>query len=405
METNRRNFLRAMAAAGTAGAVPASLSARPPTEDRNAPLSERDSASQAAPIPVKAPDLPTLAPRRVNEDGVNKEFHIICEPVRREFAPGRVVDCWGFNGTCPGPTIEVTQGDRVRLVVENRLPEPFSMHWHGFEIPVEMDGVPGVTQDPIEPGGTFVYEFRLHQHGTFFYHSHMAMQELMGMVGMFIMHPRQAYQPVVDRDYGLIFQTWQLKANSTIPATQGMDFNWFTINGRAGPASTPLLARLGERVRLRMVNLSMIHHPIHLHGFTFQTVGTEGGRIPRSAWQPGNTSMVGVAQARDVEFEAEYPGDWMLHCHLPHHMMNQMVPLVGPRHRAPGEAGSEVPGFRQDMMMMNMDDMVAKPETRGMRPTWSTGVMGMMTVMRVLEPDLFDSIQEEIDARDAEEQS
>ena len=398
--TSRRNFLRSVAAAGTAGAVPIAAGATRPLGVEPAQFAAGEAESSVAPIAVHAPDLPTLAPRRVNEDGVNKEFHIICEPVKREFVPGRVVDCWGFNGTCPGPTIEVTQGDRVRLVVENRLPEPFSMHWHGFEIPVEMDGVPGVTQDPIEPGGTFVYEFTLHQHGTFFYHSHMAMQELMGMVGMFIMHPRRAYQPTVHRDYGLILQTWQIKPNSSIVATQGMDINWFTINGRAGPATTPLLAKLGERVRLRMVNLSMIHHPIHLHGFTFQTVGTEGGRIPRSAWEPGNTVLVGVAQARDVEFDAEYLGDWMLHCHLPHHMMNQMVPLVGPRHIKGEDANMNVPGYRQDMFMA-MDQMVAKPETRGMRPTWSGGVMGMMSIVRVLEPEMFDSIQEEINARDA----
>jgi len=207
----------------------------------------------------------------------------------------------------------------------------------------------------------------------------------------------------VDRDYGLVLQTWDIKANATIPATLGMDFNWLTINGKAGPATTPLLAKLGERVRLRMVNLSMMHHPIHLHGFTFRTVGTEGGRMPESTWEPGNTVLVGVAQARDVEFEAEYPGDWMLHCHLPHHMMNQMVALVGPRFLrengmdATAVSPMSVPGFRQDMFMP-MDAEVAKPETRGMRPTWSGGVMGMMTVVRVLDESTFDSIQAEIAA-------
>ncbi len=384
MHTNRRSFLGSMMGAGAVAAVPAGAAAQ--------------SGRGGMPLPVITPDLPTLQPRQVDTDGVNKEFHIICEPVKREFVPGRVIDCWGFNGTCPGPTIEVTEGDRVRLVVENRLPEPFSMHWHGFEIPIEMDGVPGVTQDPIAPGGTFVYEFTLHQNGTFFYHSHMPMQELLGMVGLFIMHPRRAYRPAVDRDYGMIFQTWDIKPNATVPATLGMDFNWLTINGKAGPDTTPLLAKLGERVRLRMVNLSMMHHPIHLHGFTFQTVGTEGGRMPESTWEPGNTVLVGVAQARDVEFVAEYPGDWMLHCHLPHHMMNQMVALVGPRHmRHGGGEMSNVPGFRQDMFMP-MDQEVAKPETRGMRPTWSGGVMGMMTVVRVLEPAAFDQIQAEIAA-------
>ncbi|MXZ72941.1 MAG: copper oxidase [Acidobacteria bacterium] len=396
MRTNRRQFLGATLAGVGAAAVPAETStgAAGVTAPAGAPADDG-----ALPLPVVTPDLPTLQPRRIDADGV-KEFHLVAEPVRRNFLPGRPVDCWGFNGTMPGPTIEVTQGDRVRLVVENRLPELFAMHWHGFEIPIEMDGVPGLTQDPIAPGETFIYEFTLHQHGTFFYHSHMAMQEMMGMIGLFIMHPREAYAPRVDRDFGLIFQEWALRPNSNVPNTLEMDFNWFTINGRAGPSTTPLLVRRGERVRVRMVNLGMDHHPIHLHGNTFETVATEGGRIPRAAWQPGNTVLVGVAQARDIEFEAKYPGDWMLHCHLPHHMMNHMVAMVGPmqmRHGTSDDA-PQVPGFPQDMFMA-MDSMVEKPETRGLRPTWTGGMMGMMTLVRVLEDDLYDAIQADIAAR------
>ena len=358
----------------------------------------------SATVPIVTPDLPALPPRRTDVNGV-KEFHLVAEPVRRDFLPGRTVDCWGFNGTMPGPTIEVTQGDRVRLVVENRLPELFSMHWHGFEIPIEMDGVPGLTQDPIAPGETFVYEFTLHQHGTFFYHSHMAMQEMMGMIGLFIMHPREAYRPRVQRDFGLVFQEWAILPNASVPNTMEMEFNWLTINGRAAPATTPLLVRQGERVRIRMVNMGMDHHPVHLHGHTFRTVATEGGRIPEAAWQPGNTVLLGVAQARDVEFEATHLGDWVLHCHLPHHMMNQMVSMVGPRQMRHGTspAAASVPGFPQDMFMTR-DRMVSKPETRGLRPTWTGGMMGMMTMVRVLEPAAFDAIQAEIAARAAAEQ-
>lgn len=396
MRTNRRQFLGA-----TLGGVGAAAAGERASTGAVAAIANAGAraADDAAPLPVVTPDLPTLPPRRIDADGV-KEFHLVAEPVRRDFLPGRPVDCWGFNGTMPGPTIEVTEGDRVRLVVENRLPELFSMHWHGFEIPIAMDGVPGLTQDPIAPGETFTYEFTLHQHGTFFYHSHMAMQEMMGMIGLFIMHPREAYAPRVDRDFGLIFQEWALRPNSSIPNTLEMDFNWFTINGRAGPATTPLLVRRGERVRIRMVNLGMDHHPIHLHGNTFETVATEGGRIPRAAWQPGNTVLVGVAQARDIEFDATHPGDWMLHCHLPHHMMNHMVAMVGPmqmRHGTSDDA-PQVPGFPQDMFMA-MDEMVEKPETRGLRPTWTGGMMGMMTLVRVLEDDLYDAIQADIAAR------
>ena len=112
-----------------------------------------------------------------------------------------------------------------------------------------------------------------------------------------------------------------------------MEFNWLVSTARSGPAITPLIVRLGDRVRIRLINLGMDHHPMHIHGHTLHVTGTEGGRIPQAAWQPGNTELVGVAQARDIEFVANNPGDWMIHCHLPHHMMNQMASVAGPMTR------------------------------------------------------------------------
>jgi hypothetical protein len=132
-------------------------------------------------------------------------------------------------------------------------------------------------------------------------------------------------------------QEYAVLPNNTVPNTMNMEYNWLLLNGKAGPASTPLIVRLGDRVRLRFVNLGMDHHPMHLHGYTFHVTGTEGGRIQESAWWPGNTVLVGVAQARDVELTANRPGDWMLHCHLPHHMMNQMSSNVGSMTRRPGQ--------------------------------------------------------------------
>ncbi|HSM79546.1 MAG TPA: multicopper oxidase domain-containing protein, partial [Bryobacteraceae bacterium] len=184
-----------------------------------------------------------------------KEFHLVADVVRTEFLPGRAVDAWGYNGTVPGPAIEVEEGERIRIIVENRLPEATSMHWHGLEIPVEMDGVPGVVQDPIPPGGKFTYEFQVRQNGTFFYHSHMPMQEMMGMIGFLVVHPRTPHQPRVDKDFGLILQEWAILPNNTVPNTLAMEFNWLTMNGKAGPATTPMIARLGDRVRIRLVNL------------------------------------------------------------------------------------------------------------------------------------------------------
>jgi hypothetical protein len=283
-------------------------------------------------VPVQTPGINNLP--FTLDNGV-KVFHLVAEPVKQQVLPGKIIDLWGFNGSAPGPTIQVNQGDRVRVIVENHLPEPTSMHWHGFEIPNNMDGGPGVSQEPIKPGERFIYEFTLHQAGTYFYHSHMAMQEMFGMLGAFIMHPKAAYTPPVDRDFVLLLQEYAVLPNNSIPNSMNMEFNWLVMNGKAGPAIPPLIVRLGDRVRIRFINLGMDHHPIHLHGHTFYVTGTEGGRIPQSAWIPGNTVLVGVAQARDIEFIANNPGDWMLHCHLPHHMMNQMSSIVGPMTRSP----------------------------------------------------------------------
>jgi FtsP/CotA-like multicopper oxidase with cupredoxin domain len=307
-------------------------------------------------LPVMMPDLPTLPFKLV--DGV-KEFHLIAEVVKTQLMPGRPMTAWGFNGSIPGPTIEVNQGDRVRVIVENHLPEMTAMHWHGFEVPMEMDGSVGLGQDPIPPGGKFVYEWTLHQHGTFFYHSHFPMQEMMGMIGMVIMHPEKPYEPPVDRDFGLVLQEWALLPNNEVPNTLSMEFNWLTFNGKAGPDCTPMIVKQGERVRIRMINIGMDHHPIHLHGVQFVMTGTEGGRVPEALWYDMNTIIVGVAQARNIEFEAKYVGDWMLHCHLPHHMMNQMASMVGPMtHGGSGlHAGAGMP---EGMGMLRKGDALSE---------------------------------------------
>ena len=153
------------------------------------------------------------------------------------------------------------------------------------------------------------------------------------MIGAFIMHPEKAYDPPVNKDFAIILQEFAILPNNPIPNSMNMEFNWLTFNGKAGPATTPLIVRLNDRVRIRFINLGMDHHPIHLHGHTFVVTGTEGGRQPKTTWGPKNTVLVGVAEAVDVEFVANNPGDWMIHCHLPHHMMNQMSSVVGPMTR------------------------------------------------------------------------
>jgi len=324
----RRSFFRSVLGLGT-GAVVLSRESRA----RQVHSSDQAATQQAhvgPTVPVVTPDIADL-PFTI-DNGV-KAFHLIAEPVKQVIIPGRALDLWGFNGSAPGPTIQANEGDRLRIVFENHLPEPTGIHWHGLELPIEMDGVPGIGQKPVMPGERFVYEFSLHQNGTFFYHSHMAMQEMVGMLGGFIIHPKTPYTPRVDKDYLIALQEYAVLPNSTIPNSMNMEFNWLTFNGKAGPASTPFVIRQGERVRIRIINLGMDHHPIHLHGFTFWETGREGARQPDTLWHRGNTILVGVAQARDIEFVADRVGDWMFHCHLPHHMMNQMSSNVGPMTR------------------------------------------------------------------------
>jgi len=328
--SDRRNFMRGFLTLGASALSLPRLFAQHATRGAATHEAHRTDTRGESNVAVQTLDIPDL-PFTV-ENGV-KTFHLVAEPVKQQVAPNKTLILWGFNGSAPGPTIQVNQGDRVRIIVDNHLPEATSMHWHGLEIPHNMDGGPGISQEPIQPGGRFIYEFTLRQEGTYFYHSHMAMQEMMGMLGGFVMHPKQPHRPAVDKDFLFLLQEYAVLPNNVVPNSMNMEFNWLLLNGKAGPATTPLVIRLGDRVRVRLVNLGMDHHPIHLHGHTFTVTGTEGGRIPESAWYPGNTVLVGVAQSRDFEFVANNPGDWMLHCHLPHHMMNQMSSSVGPMSR------------------------------------------------------------------------
>jgi FtsP/CotA-like multicopper oxidase with cupredoxin domain len=337
--SNRRTFLQRAFGAGAALCAGRRLSAQAMQMQMPArPGSPAAQSKQPPTFPFPTPVVTTeVGDLSYTMDGATKVFHLVSEVLRQKIHPGKTIDAWGFNGGAPGPTIQVNQGDHVRVMFDNHLPEPSSIHWHGFEDLVGYDGMPGISQEPVKPGGRFVYEFDIHQAGTYFYHSHMAMQEMAGMLGGFIMHPSTPDHPHCDKDFLLHLQEYAVLPNNTVPNTMNMEYNWLLLNGKAGPASTPLIVRLGDRVRLRFVNLGMDHHPMHLHGYTFHVTGTEGGRIQESAWWPGNTVLVGVAQARDVELTANRPGDWMLHCHLPHHMMNQMSSNVGSMTRRPGQ--------------------------------------------------------------------
>jgi len=336
-------------------------------------------------------------------DGV-KEFHLVAEPVERELAPGSVAHLWGYNGSSPGPTIEAIEGDRVRIYVTNRLPEHTTIHWHGILLPNGMDGVGGLTQPQIQPGETFAYEFELRKSGTFMYHPHAdeMVQMALGMMGLFIVHPRKPSVHRVDRDFGFLLATYELRPGTYVPDVSEMtDFNAWTFNSRVFPAIDPIVARKGDRVRIRIGNLTMTNHPIHLHGFDFKVTGTDGGWIPQSAQWPEVTVDVPVGAMRTIEFLADEEGDWAFHCHKSHHTMGPMghgvANMLGVRQ---GAATQQITRLLPNYMYMpmgeagmaEMQDMAAHgmsppentlPMMAGEGPFGPIEMGGMFTVVKV----------------------
>ncbi|PSM19855.1 copper oxidase [Nitratireductor sp. StC3] len=296
-----------------------------------APIME--SADMQPPLfPSSGPDYQPVVtlngwtlPHRIN-NGV-KEFHLVAEPVEREMAPGMTGYLWGYNGQSPGPTIEAVEGDRVRIFVTNRLPEHTTIHWHGMILPNGMDGVTGLTQPGIPPGKTFVYEFDLVKSGTFMYHPHAdeMVQMAMGMMGFFVIHPKDPAEHRVDRDFVFLLNAFDIDPGSYVPRVMEMtDFNMWCWNSRLFPAISPLVAARDDRVRVRVGNLTMTNHPIHMHGYDFEVTCTDGGWVRPEARWPEVSIDIPVGAMRAYEFDATYPGDWAIHCHKSHHTMNAM---------------------------------------------------------------------------------
>jgi FtsP/CotA-like multicopper oxidase with cupredoxin domain len=325
---SRRNLLGTSAVLVGAGAVSGRLQAAAIPE---APTS--DTATMQPPLfPASGPDYQPVVtlngwtlPWRRNGDW--KEFHLVAEPVVREIAPGMKAHLWGYNGQSPGPTIEAVEGDKVRIFVTNRLPEHTTIHWHGQLLPCGMDGVGGLTQPHIKPGRTFAYEFQLKKSGTFMYHPHAdeMVQMAMGMMGFFVVHPRDPMFMRVDRDFVFLIASFDIDPGSYVPKVNTMtDFNLWSWNSRVFPGIDHFVVRKGDRVRVRMGNLSMTAHPIHMHGYDFKVTCTDGGWVPESARWPEVTIDVPVGAMRAFEFDAVYEGDWAIHCHKSHHTMNAM---------------------------------------------------------------------------------
>lgn len=393
----RRSFFTHMGLAAAAGTVAKSaLAALPEIATSDSPL------MQIPPAPPNGEHFRPVAtlngwslPWRMR--GGVKEFHLVAEPVVREIAPGMQANLWGYNGQSPGPTIEVVEGDRVRMFVTNRLPEPTSIHWHGQRLPNGMDGITGLNQPGIDPGKTFVYEFVARRSGTFMYHPHAdeTTQMAMGMMGFWVTHPKDANFMPVDRDYVFLLNAYDIDPGSATPKVSTMtDFNLWTFNSRAYPGTSPMVARLGERVRIRVGNLTMTNHPIHLHGHEFEVVGTDGGWTPPASRWPEVTADIAVGQMRAIEFTAAAEGDWAFHCHKSHHTMNAMS------HTLPTMLGVEQDDLAKQItalvpQYMNMSGAMSNmpmdmplpantlPMMAGSGPYGNIEMGGMFTVMKI----------------------
>src|SRR6266487_4301660 len=314
MITRRKFLTSAGALAGSAAVLQRLAPAQEvKTREPNKPRETTAAANKNKPLIERVDPKPTLPPGEAGKDytpvitpnntslpwkvidGV-KVYHLVAEEVDHEFAPGMRAKCWGFNGHVHGPTIEAVEGDRVRIYVTNNLPEATSVHWHGILLPNGMDGVAEMTQ--------------------------MAL----GTMGLFIIHPRRPRDQRPDRDFAFMLGEWRLDTGTSRPNPNEMtDFNIFTFNAKIFPATAPMVAKLGDRVRIRIASVAaMSHHPIHLHGYQFRVTETDGGQIPQSAQQVETTVLTAIGQSRTFDFVADQPGDWPMHCHMTHHVMTQM---------------------------------------------------------------------------------
>jgi hypothetical protein len=272
--------------------------------------------------------VPTL------DNGV-KVFNLETSVIRWNILPEVTVEGYAFNATIPGPRIRVTEGDRVRIKVTNRLPESTTVHWHGLILPNEMDGPAKITQKPIPPGGSYTYEFTTEQSGTFFYHTHdhVDRQQAFGLYGALIIDPKNSQEaPQADHEYVLQLQEWLKREGLTYPAMlmEGGLPNYFTINGKAFPATDTVKMKVGETIKLRFVgsNNNFVH-PMHVHGGPFTVVARDGYVLPESARFQADTVNVGPGQRYDVIWKALRPGKWLVHCHIPHHTTNNNVEQDG----------------------------------------------------------------------------
>ncbi|MBI4307316.1 MAG: multicopper oxidase domain-containing protein [Chloroflexi bacterium] len=268
---------------------------------------------------------------RITPSGKVVSYELVARKAQWEVTRGVVADAVTYNGTVPGPVLRVTEGDTLKVVLKNELDQDTSIHWHGVHVPSAMDGVPGVTQQPVRPGETFTYEFVASHAGTFIYHPHTksVAQIDNGLYGALIIDPRESPDPRFDREFIMVLGAWQIGRGADMQPQGGMamamDYNYFTINGRAYPAIEPWTVKKGDKVRVRIINISNLAHPMHLHGHDFKVVAKDGETIPSERQQVVNTVTVNAGETYDIVFIANNLGNWVFHCHELHHTENNGV--------------------------------------------------------------------------------
>jgi FtsP/CotA-like multicopper oxidase with cupredoxin domain len=325
--------------AGLTGVAPPVLAAAPEVETHKHPMPVYKDVTVN---PYSTPDLSTPQNLSLKATGKVREYTLTIEQIRWNVVGNVYMTQWAFNGQVPGPTLEANEGDLVRITVKNNTSVDHTLHAHGLWAPTVMDGVPDMTQKPIGPGQSFLYEFVAKPAGFHWYHCHVNTAEHleMGLYGGFIVHPapqpglgtskEQALDPSlkIDRDYILIIDEMDTRIEEGKAGGLGLghprmiaNYNYFTINGKAFPDTPVLWVREGETIRIRILNVGSWVHSFHLHGHTFATSSAECDRCPRT-WEYRDVVNVSTAQRVDIVFKANNPGRWMFHCHIPPHVTN-----------------------------------------------------------------------------------
>jgi manganese oxidase len=326
-ETSRRRFLSVASALGlgAAGAALAPDTIRRHTQTAVAAFQEEHAHAVQSNDEMTADEMDKMheegiarfpakteglggQPLEYEMDGDTKVFRLTAKVAKWEWDTGQYVDAWTYNGVVPGPEIRVTEGDKVRIFVQNELPESTAVHWHGLIVPNDQDGVAFITQPPIKPGHSYAYQFQVREGnvGSHMYHSHVnsAMQVQLGLLGAFIVEPKDpSTRPAYDREYTMILNEGPIGG--------------YSINGKGFPATQPLMAKRGERVLIRYMNEGAMIHPMHLHGMPQLVVAQDGWLLP----QPYKCDTLNVApgQRLDVIVEATELGVWAFHCHILSH--------------------------------------------------------------------------------------